>query len=360
MLKKTAICIALSTLLIGANAQAVTVFENKDGDNLEVYGEVGVGGHIGAKNEYGEFYTNDKTYIDDSFATLGMKGNYDKTYYRLELDFERENWEYGSGDMVLAIDKVFIGYKFADTHAIEFGLTDTALDDYDKFGDFTFDTTVETGEAGDQANTVKYEGSASDFKMGISYSYNGESASGSALGDVINGYVGYFSEYIDIAIGAETRTGSKGESKYGEQFLFAAGLRAHINEQLSIGVNGYIENEDISQEKELLEADEDPDEEVYRYNDYQTLQNKGALISARYKYTPKIHFTASANYEAYEEWDISSPLGVSEDDEYSWGKERTWTTLGIIYKPSSSVAFAFEANFGEAAQHAYAYSRVYF
>ena len=132
----------------------------------------------------------------------------------------------GSGDMVLAIDKMFIGYEFIENHAIEFGLTDTALDDYDKFGDFTFDTTVETGEAGDQANTLKYEGSLSDFKMGVSYSYDGQSASGSALGDVVNGYVGYFSQYIDIAVGAETRTGSKGESKYGEQVLFAAGLRA--------------------------------------------------------------------------------------------------------------------------------------
>ena len=92
MLKKTAICIALSTLFMGSNAQAVTVFENKNGDTVKVYGEVGVGGHIGANNEYGEFYTDDKTYIDDSFATIGIKGNYDKTYYRLELDFERENY----------------------------------------------------------------------------------------------------------------------------------------------------------------------------------------------------------------------------------------------------------------------------
>lgn len=359
MLKKTAICIALSTLFMGSNAQAVTVFENKNGDTVKVYGEVGVGGHIGANNEYGEFYTDDKTYIDDSFATIGIKGNYDKTYYRLELDFERENYAFGSGDMVLAIDKMFIGYEFIENHAIEFGITDTALDDYDKFGDFTFDTTVETGEAGDQANTLKYEGSLSDFKMGVSYSYEGQSASGSALGDVINGYVGYFSQYIDIAVGAETRTGAKGESKYGEQVLFAAGLRARITEQLSVGLNGYIENEDIAQEDTTISIAADG-EETKSYNDYQTLENKGALISARFKYTPQIHFTGSLNYEAFEEWDIESEFGVSPDDEYSWGKERTWSTIGIIYKPSKSVTFALEGNFGEAAQDAYAYSRVYF
>ena len=95
-------------------------------------------------------------------------------------------------------------------------------------------------------------------------------------------------------------------------------------------------------------------------NDYQTLQNKGGLISARFKYTPQIHFTGSLNYEAFEEWDIESEFGVSPDKEYSRGKERTWSTIGIIYKPSKSVTFALEGNFGEAAQDAYAYSRVYF
>lgn len=359
MLKKSKLSIALFPLLFAVNAHSATLYENQHGDTIKVYGEVGVGGHIGANNEYGEFYTDDKTYIDDSFATIGIKGNYDKTYYRLELDFERENWEYGSGDMVLSIDKVFVGYMFLENHAIEFGITDTALDDYDKFGDYTFDTTVETGEAGDQANTLKYEGTISDFAIGVSYSYNGESASGSALGDVINGYLAYYSDYIDIAIGAETRTGSEGESKYGQQFLFAAGLRAHFTEQLSIGLNGYVENEDIAQSSTLISIDSDL-ESVYSYNDYETLQNKGGLISARFKYTPQVHFTASANFEAYEEWDIESEYGPSPDDEYSWGKERTWTTLGIIYKPSRSVVYAFEANFGEAAQDAYAYARVYF
>ena len=105
----------------------------------------------------------------------------------------------------------------------------------------------------------------------------------------------------------------------------------------------------------------DPDGvETKAYNDYQTLKNKGALISARYKLTPKIEFTGSLNYEAYEEWDIESEYGVSPDDENSWGKERTWSTLGVNFKPSRSVVFALESNFGEAAQDAYAYARVYF
>ncbi len=359
MLKKSTLCIALSTILAGATAQAATLYEKENGDNLKVYGEVGVGGHIGADYEYGEFYTDDKSYIDDSFATLGLKGEYEDIYYRLELDYERENWAYGSGDLELTIDKLFIGYKFYKNHAIEVGLTDTALDDYDKFGDFTFDTTVETGEAGDQENTIKYEGSFSDFKMGLSYSYEGESSSGSELGDIINGYVGYFSDYVDVVIGAETRSGSEGMSKYGEQTLFSLGLRAYITDDFAIGLNGYIENEDIAQTSTVISISNDF-EETSSYNDYQTLKNQGALISARYTLNKKVEFTGSLNYEEYETWDINSAYGVSPDDEYSWGKERIWGTLGVNFKPTSSVIFALEGNFGEAAQDAYAYARVYF
>ena len=360
MFKKTALTLALSTLFVGVNAQAATIFEKDNGDYMKLYGEVGVGGHIGADYEYGDYYTEDKTYIDDTFATIGVKGQADVVYYRLELDFERENWAYGSGDMVLAIDKAFMGYKITDKHAIEFGLTDTALDDYDKYGDYTFDTTVETGEAGDQANTIKYEGSFSDFRAGVSYSYDAESSSGSKLGDVFNGYIGYFSKKADVVVGAETRTGAEGDSKYGEQFLFALGARFYVTDSIEIGLNGYLEKEDISQDDDNTGETDDDDEPIKVYNDYQTLDNKGALISARYKFTPKIQFTASANYEAYEAWDIESAYGVSPDDEYSWGKDRTWTTLGVNYKPTNAIVFAVEVSMGQAAQDAYAYSRIYF
>lgn len=360
MFKKSALCLAISTLLVGVNAQAATIYEKDNGDNLSVYGEVGVGGHIGADTEYGEFYEDDKTYIDDSFATLGIKGSNGQVYYRLETDFERENWAYGSGDMVLAIDKVFIGYRFTPNHTVEVGLTDTALDDYDKYGDFTFDTTVETGEAGDQNNTVKYEGNFNNIKVGASYSYHGESSSGAELGDIFNGYVGYFSEAADIVVGAETRLGSEGDSKYGEQMLFTFASRVYINERFAIGVNAYLENEDIAQDSTPIDYDEDLAETTYSYNDYQTLTNKGALVSARFKLNKKIELTSSANYEAYESWDINSAYGVAPDDEYSWGKERIWGTFGVNYRPSRAVVFALEANVGEAAQHVYAYSRVYF
>ena len=357
MFKKTALCIALSTLFVGVSAQAATIYEKDNGDNLKVYGEVGVGGHITPDYEYGEFF-QDKSYIDDSFATMGIKGNYQAVYYRLELDYERENWKYGSGDMELAIDKMFIGYHMTDNHAVEFGLTDTALDDYDKFGDFTFDTTVETGEAGDQASTIKYEGNLSNFKAGISYSYEGESSSGSALGDIVNGYVGFFSDYVDVVLGAEKREGSEGTSKYGEQVLATFGMRAYLSDSLAIGLNAYVEDEDIAQVNTTISEADFDSPEVKVYNDYQTMRNKGALVSARYKFNKQWEFTGSYNFEEYEAWAVHNAEYGKAD--HSWGDERTWGTVGVNFRPTSAVIFALEGNFGESAQDAYAYARVYF
>lgn len=357
MFKKTALCIALSALFVGINTQAATIYEQDNGDNLNLYGEIGVGGHIGANEEYGEFYDDDKNYIDDSFATMGIKGTYQDVYYRLELDYERENWKYGSGDMVLSIDKMFVGYRITDNHAIEFGLTDTAFDDYDNYGDLTFDTTVETGEASDQANTIKYEGNLANFKMGGSYSYQAESDSGFKLGDIVNGYIGYFGNTISAVAGLERRAGSEGDSKYGEQQLFGLGGRVNVTDALTLGINGYIEDEDLAQSSTITNIS-DPLNPVSMYNDYQTFRNKGALVSASYKLTQRWEFTGSYNFEEYDAWAIYNARYGEAD--YSWGDERTWATLGINFKPSHSVIFAVEGNVGEAAQDAYAYARVYF
>ncbi|GIC77328.1 porin [Moritella sp. F3] len=369
MLKKTALALAVSTLFVGAAAQAATIYKNDNGDTLKLYGEVGVGGHFGPDYDYGEFYQSpiagnnkgygdeEKDYIDDSFATLGVKGNYQEVYYRLELDYERENWIGGSGDMVLSIDKMFIGYHITEDHAIEVGITDTAFDDYDKYGDLTFDTTVETGEAGDQANTIKYEGKIWKIKLGTSYSYQAESSSGAVLGDVVNGYVGYFGDIVSAVIGVEQRAGSAGESKYGKQQLAGFGMRINVTDSITLGLNGYIEDEDKSEEDTTVDVT-DPLNKIKLYNDYQTFRNKGALASASYKLTPKWELTGSYNFEEYEQWAIDN--AEYDATPYSWGDERTWSTVGVNFRPSSSVIFAIEGNFGEAAQDAYAYARVYF
>ena len=366
MLKRNAVALAISSLFMASAANAVTIYETYNGDYVKLYGEVGVGGHIGANYEYGEFYA-DQTFIDDSFATMGVKGRQDKMQYRLELDYERENWKYGSGDMVLAIDKVFIGYDLYSAtnqeHYIEVGLTDTAFDDYDKWGDFTFDTTVETGEAGDQDMTVKYEGKYFGvIKVGASYTNRAESSSGSELGEIVNGYIGYFGDRFSVVAGAEARGGSDGKSKYGEQRLLGAGARLAVTETFHLGVNAFFEEEDIAQSRTLVSVDPVTGEKTYVNNDFQTLENKGYLASAKYQFTDNWEFTASYNYEEYEQWAIDNrnEQAASGNDKHSWGDERVWGTLGVNYRPTRSSVIALEWNTGEAAQDAYAYARVYF
>ncbi|OAN18124.1 hypothetical protein A3K86_04270 [Photobacterium jeanii] len=353
---KTALAACISTLLAATSANAAVIYQDESGDNLHLYGEVGVGGHFGARYEYGEFF-KDQTYIDDSFATLGVKGKNGQLFYRLELDYERENWKHGSGDMVLSIDKMFIGYALNEMHYVEFGLTDTAFDDYDKWGDFTFDTTVETGEAGDQDATVKYEGTYGAFKLGTSYSYNAKSSSGSLLGDIVNGYFGYFGDGFSAVLGLEGRGGAAGESKYGKQKLIGLGMRYSVTDNFMLGFNGYLEDEDIAQSKTPTDIT-DPNNKTYQYNDYQTLKRKGALISGKYEFTSRWEMTGSVNYEAFEEWDKDSQYWDTK--EHNWGKDRRWATLGLNFKPTPSSIIALEANAGEAAQAAYAYARVYF
>lgn len=359
MLKKTTLAIALAAIFAGGAAQAATVYQADNGDKVEVYGEVGVGGHFGADYESGEFY-RDKNFIDDSFATFGVKGTKQDVYYRLELDYERENWKYGTGDMVLAIDKLFLGYKLNKNNAIEVGLTDTAFDDYDKYGDFTFDTTVETGEAGDQDRTIKYEGRFDSIRLGASYSYESESSSGSALGDIVNGYVGYFGKTISAVVGMEMRAGSDGESSYGEQVLYGFGMRYNVNEKLALGVNAFFEQEDKAKVKSVDTIDPNNSENnTYVYSQYAKLENKGGLVSGRYKVADKWELTGSYNYEEYESWDVHS-TNHNGSKTPEWGTERVWQTVGVNYKPSRSVVFSVEKNFGESAQDVYAYGRVYF
>ncbi|PSW72340.1 hypothetical protein C9J41_17175 [Photobacterium sp. GB-50] len=353
--KKTLIAYALAGLF-STTSQAVTVYQNDNGDTVSLYGEVGVGGHIGADYEYGEFY-EDKSYIDDSFATLGVKGQKDKMHFRLEVDYERENWKYASGDMVMTLDKLFLGYELGQFGYVEAGLTDTAFDDYDRWGDYTFDTTVETGEAGDQDATIKYEGHFNHIKVGASYSYGAESSSGAELGDVVNAYVGYFGDGFSTVLGFEGRGGSNGTSKYGEQKLIGLGMRFDVTNRLSLGFNGFIEQEDLAQDKTNIDIT-DPDNIITMYNDYQTVEHYGALVSAKYKINKQWDITGSANIEGYEHWDEESPYWDGKIN--SWGKERTWGTVGVNYRPTSSTVIAFEANAGDAAQDAYAYARLYF
>ncbi|MDO6774340.1 porin [Shewanella sp. 3_MG-2023] len=350
MLKKTTVAIALASLFCVNAATAVSLKEGDNGDYIRLFGEVGVGGHFGTNSDYNhdEFY-DAKGFVDDSFATLGVKGQNKNYIYRLELDYQRRNWLGGDGEFELAIDKMYVGYVFNDIHWIELGLTDTAFDEYDHFGDFTFNKSVETGEAGDQENTLKYEAKFEHLIYGVSYSYDGKHKSGAAQGDIVNAYVGWMSDFVSIVAGIEARGGSEGISKYGEQQLAGLGIRVKVIPQFSLGFNGFIEDEDLSTRKSG---------DVHL--GYETFRNYGATLSAKYDFNESWEFIASANHEQYEGWDVESPNYDYTELPAEYGKDRQWASLGFNYRPARDIVLSVEGRVGEAPEAAYAYARMYF
>lgn len=263
--------------------------------------------------------------------------------------------------MVLHIDKAWLGYRLNQNHYVEFGLTDTAFDDYDAFGDLTLDRGADlTGEAGDQDRTIKYEGKYQNFALGVSYSYRGESSSGAALGNITNGYLGYFGEQFSLVLGAEKRNGSAGESKYGEARIYGLGARYSVTENILLGINGFIEFEDLGE----CTTTSDPWVEQAKMvcNRYQEFENKGGVVSLQYSLNEHWDLVGSVQYEEYQAWD--------RDDQDKWGKDqvlweeigksRTFQTLGVRYKPNRSSAIEIEGYTGESYQNVYAKASVFF
>ena len=75
-------------------------------------------------------------------------------------------------------------------------------------------------------------------------------------------------------------------------------MRVNVNDKLAIGLNGFIEDEDIAQDSMVVKnpvLEGELKEKVYLYNNYETLTNKGYLISGRYKLTSKWEVTGSYN-----------------------------------------------------------------
>ncbi|MCL1044505.1 porin [Shewanella electrodiphila] len=350
MLRKTTVAVALASLFCISAAQAATLQQKDNGDYLDLYGEVGVGGHFGTNSDYNhdEFYDT-KGYVDDSFATMGIKGQRSNYIYRLELDYQRRNWLGGDGEFELAIDKLYVGYVFDDNHWIELGLTDTAFDEYDHFGDFTFNKSVETGEAGDQENTVKYEAKFENLVYGVSYSYEGKHKNGSPQGDIVNGYVGWMTDVVSVVVGLETRGGSEGESKYGEQQLFGLGMRVQLTDDIALGLNGFIEDEDLATRKSG---------DVHLA--YETFRNYGVTLSGKYDLTESWEIIASANHEQYESWDVESPNYDYTGLPAEYGKDRRWASVGFNYRPTRDIVLSVEGRVGEAPEAGYAYARMYF
>lgn len=218
-MKKAVVALSIAAALTGLSANAGTLYKKDNGDYLKVYGGAEVGGTFiidDDKKASKHAEKSGKTYVDDSFATIGLKGKTGKFFGKFEMDAERTNWT-ENNNFQFVIDKVYGGYEIAPKHTIEYGRTDTAYDHYDALGDPTADLSIGISEAGDQDDTLKYRGQFGSVKMGVSYSqrgWDGETKNGkptpytyktdSRFGQVINGYVGYFDKSFTVLVGAET------------------------------------------------------------------------------------------------------------------------------------------------------------
>ena len=170
-MKQSLLALTIASIFAAGAANAATVLKADNGDFLKVYGGAEIGGTLISdtdKTPKGQ----DSTYVDDSFMTLGAKGQTQNIYFKFEMDAERQDWN-EDNNFRLVIDKAYIGYKVTKNQSIEFGRTDTAYDHVDGFGDVTNELGAGISEAGDQDNTIKYQGQRGNVKVGISHSLEG-------------------------------------------------------------------------------------------------------------------------------------------------------------------------------------------
>ena len=358
--RKTLLSLMVAAVLPVSASQAAVIYEETDQHLIELYGHVAVAGFFSTDSVYGEFNNNDK-FIDDTSATMGIRGFSGDFVYQLELDYDRENWKGGTGDMVLAFDKANIGYQITNNHLVEIGLNDTALDDVDGYGDLSYELGVSTPSAGDQANTIKYTYNNQLLQVSGSYSYKAESSSGALYGDVVNGYVGLLDSKASVILGMEYRAGSEGKSKYGEGKLYALGAQYQATPELTLGLNGYWLEQDTAQDKSTVKPEEGYKPGIYQFNQYEQLTDKGLLLSASYMVLPEFELIASTNVEQRQTWDKYDEYWSGNEAQWrEWGDKRYWHTVGFVYRPTRQSELGTEFSFGDAAQVAYAQAKIYF
>ncbi len=231
-MNKKVLAVVLSSLVAGT-AQAATIYKNDNGDNIKLYGGAEVGGTFVSDTDKTPFGT-DTTYVDQSFATIGLKGQTGGFYGKFEVDAERQDWT-RDNNLRLVIDKLMVGFNFNEHHALEFGRTDTAYDKVDSFGDLSNELSTGISEAGDQDNTIRYIGDFGKIKLSVSHSlegWDGETndlnqpvkysyVTDSLYGAVTNGYIGYYGETFTVILAGETGDETKiysahAEAKFGD------------------------------------------------------------------------------------------------------------------------------------------------
>ncbi|MGF1725459.1 hypothetical protein [Photobacterium nomapromontoriensis] len=299
-MKKTVLAVALTSLFIGGAAQAATIYKNDNGDNIKVYGGAEIGGTLvsdSAKSPKGP----DTTYVDQSFGTIGLKGQTGNFYAKFEIDAEREHWT-ADNKLRLVIDKLMVGYNFNDNNTLEFGRTDTAYDKVDAFGDVTNDLGVGISEAGDQDNTVRYIGDFGKIKMSISHSlegWDGDTVGGeptkysyitdSLYGAVTNGYIGYYGDSFTVIAAAEAGDETEIYSLHAEADLGKVTLGGLVFDQTK-NFNG------------------GKDENTFGFN-----------LGGKYALSEQLSLLASANYADVEGDDDAAIYGVF-GTEYMYAK----------------------------------------
>jgi hypothetical protein len=307
-MKYSTLALALASILSVGAASAATVMEADNGDFLKIYGGAEIGGTIVSDKDKTPFGPT-KTFVNDSFLTIGAKGQTKDIYFKFEIDAEHTDWT-AENSMRLVIDKAYVGYKLSKSQSIEFGRTDTAYDHYDAFGDYTNELAAGVSEAGDQDETLKYRAQFGDIKVGISHSLEGwdvETAGGrdyitdSREGKVTNGYVGYFTKGFTVLAAAET-VDDRGDiySVHGEVNL----------DKLSLG--GFVSVSD-------RRGGDGSDANTY-------------VLSTKYKLTDKLSLIAAAN--------MVSPEATGQDD-------ATWGVIGAEYKYARNIKLAAEIAQGD-------------
>lgn len=321
-MKHKILALTIASIFAAGAANAATIMKNDEGDYLKIYGGAEVGGTIVSdkdKTPFGhddhdsdgnyryDVTGNDKRFVNDSFFTLGAKGQTGDIYFKFELDAERSDWT-PDNSMQLVIDKGYVGYNISKTQSIEFGRTDTAYDHYDAFGDFANELSAEVSEAGDQDDTLKYRAQYGNVKVGISHSLEGldeehkgkgDYITDSREGSVTNAYVGYFSKNYTVIAGAET-VDDRGE-------IFS--IHSEVNmDALSFG--GFVS---------LSDKEKDNDDS-YTY-----------VLSAKYALTDKLNLIATGN--------------MYDHDKST--KDANWVVVGAEYQYARNIKLAAEIAQGE-------------
>lgn len=299
-MKKTILAVALTSLFIGGAAQAATIYKNDNGDNIKVYGGAEVGGTFVSDTDKTPMGP-DTAYVDQSFATIGLKGQTGNFYAKFEVDAEREHW-LEDNNLRLVIDKLMVGYNFNDNHALEVGRTDTAYDKVDSFGDMTNELGLGISEAGDQDNTVRYIGEFGNIKLSVSHSlegWDGETENGepvkysyitdSLYGAVTNGYIGYYGDSFTVIAAAEAGD---------ETEIFSLHAEAEMGK---ITLGGLIFDE------------------TKNFNGGKDKNEFGINLGGKYALSDQLNLIASANYADVDGADDAAIFGVF-GTEYMYAK----------------------------------------